>query len=1226
MQLTKIEMCGFKSFVHRTEIKFEPGVTGVVGPNGCGKSNIVDAIKWVLGTQSYKAVRGGEMTDVIFKGAVGVAPVGVAEVSLTLDNSDHALPIEFEEVTITRRVHSDGTGEYQINKSPCRLKDIRELLFGTGIGANNYSIIEQGKLSELIKSNPKERRLVFEEAAGISKYRARRKEAQNRLEKVSQDLLRLEDILREVQRELRSVRAQAGRAQRYRGLNSALTEKRRSLVHHEFRQFRKTSAEIAALLSENESRRGELGEELSRVRSTLKEEQDRLSSLEEETTAAAGEMNSLESKAGFLSQSVETSDRRRIELKEERARLEVDLAAISSKLEELSSLTELHSEEKRNAGAERERLQIEREETGAALGQAEEECREVQANLDLAKSEAVENAHKESRYKSDHAQAVRDLEGLEKRKARVQARRSEVEAELETLRAGIGDARATRGSLETMIATMIEEKKGQDGRLAERKSELVEAEKELHGLRQDRDRRSSRQETLRDFELQMEGLDSGAKELLRQGFPGVLGTLADFIEVDSDHLVAVEGALGDLAGAVVCDSVDSASRAIAFVKEQKYGRTMVLARNVDFFRPDSQVELRGMIGLVSEFIRTAPENRIWIHDLLSSMIMVEEGRDARDILSSGLARSTMVTKEGDVFESNGLITTGLKGGVGILSRKTELRRLALEIEDYDRIIAGREARRGELETAVETCNKRIEALRRTVYERSIDRNDADNQIEKLTSRVGVLDGERETSHFELREIEIQGAALEERRGKVLVLLGEIDALKGRLAGEIAGYGMTLARYMETREELARRLTETKVAFAKAEEQIAAIEKQLSMVRDNIGDSTANRGRTESLREDISGRIDSVVEEIRARREEESDLLVEMEKKRESLSVLEKNRASREERVAAVRSESESAAEALAGCEAEIQNARVREGECRVKLESHVTRVREEYEIDLEKESPPGAEEAVDWDLLAQEVEELRVKVQGFGAVNVEALSLLEGLEIREKEYLSQGEDLGGTRKELESLIRRLDKESREIFGKTVDVVREHFKAIFRKLFRGGQADIVLLQEEGVDPMEQGLEIKGCPPGKKLESISLLSGGEKSLTALALTLGLFRANPSPFCILDEADSALDESNLEQYVGIINEFVGETQFIVVTHHKETMAAADVLYGVTMEREGVSKKVTVDLNGKEGLDILRKKKIARRNEHQAKAREEANAMATAVLEADVRLGPGSEEPDPS
>ncbi|MDP6958411.1 MAG: AAA family ATPase, partial [Planctomycetota bacterium] len=403
MQLKKIEMCGFKSFVNRTEVKFEPGVTGVVGPNGCGKSNVVDAIKWVLGTQSYKAVRGGEMTDMIFKGAEGVAPVGMAEVSLTLDNSDHTLNIEYEDVTITRRVHSDGTGEYQINKSPCRLKDIRELLFGTGIGANNYSIIEQGKLSELIKSNPKERRLVFEEAAGISKYRARRREAQNRLDKVSQDLLRLEDILREVQRELRSVRAQAGRAQRYKELTSQLVEKRGVLVHHEYRQFQKNRAEIVQFLQEKETQRKELKEALSEVLHTLKAEEDRHSELDDQYNSASSEVQSIESKAGYLSQSIQTSEKRLVELKEESARLEGEFHSVSAKLEELSSLLLRHEEEKVEVSKDRERLKKELSELDASLLEADGECQRVQSDLDRVRSEAMEIAHKESRYKSELA-------------------------------------------------------------------------------------------------------------------------------------------------------------------------------------------------------------------------------------------------------------------------------------------------------------------------------------------------------------------------------------------------------------------------------------------------------------------------------------------------------------------------------------------------------------------------------------------------------------------------------------------------------------------------------------------------------------------------------------------------------------------------------------------------------------------------------------------------------
>ncbi|MDP6959463.1 MAG: hypothetical protein QF645_11705, partial [Planctomycetota bacterium] len=476
-----------------------------------------------------------------------------------------------------------------------------------------------------------------------------------------------------------------------------------------------------------------------------------------------------------------------------------------------------------------------------------------------------------------------------------------------------------------------------------------------------------RQETLRDFELQMEGLDSGAKELLRQQFPGVLGTVADFIEVDTEHLVAVEGALGDLAGAVVCDSIDSASRAISFVKEQKFGRTVVLARGVHSSIDAPQIELRGMIGLVSEFIRTDPKDQEWIHTLLASIVAVEEGSQAGDILASGLARSTMVTCDGDVYEPTGKITTGLKGGVGILSRKTELRALELEIEDYDRIIAEREVKRSGLEKEVETSQGRLEVLRHAVYDRNIDLHDANTRIDQLTARVGVLEGEQETAHMELREVDLQAGALEERFQKVTQLLEEIDSLKGSLAGEIAGFGMTLARYQDAREDLNRRLTESRVSFAKVEEQIGAIEKQSSMVETNQQESIENQNRINSLREETAGRIESVGGEILSRKEEERSLRTELETKKESLQGIDQARETQAERVGELRTDCESRGEILSGCETEIQNGRIREGESRVKLEGHVARVREEYEIDLERENQPEPEETFDWALLSREV-------------------------------------------------------------------------------------------------------------------------------------------------------------------------------------------------------------------------------------------------------------------
>ncbi|MBI2900716.1 MAG: chromosome segregation protein SMC [Planctomycetes bacterium] len=1209
MQLKKLELCGFKSFAQRTEIAFEPGVTCIVGPNGCGKSNVVDAVKWVLGTLSYKAVRGEEMLDVIFKGAEGVSPMGFAEVSLTLDNSDKTLPVEYEEVTITRRMYRSGEGEYYLNRSPVRLRDIREMLYGTGIGTDNYSVIEQGKIDRLVLSNPRERRLVFDEAAGISRYRAKKREAEMRLDKVTNDLLRLDDIVREVQRELRSTRVHAGRAHRYRELSAELAEKRRRLFLHEERTLRTRAEEIARGLADLGESRGALEANLAARRSALEEREAERDGIEARCAALASELASAESRAGYLAQSVESSERRRGELDAERSRLASESEVQVRKETETGARLEDLTRERERADEELARLRTGVEEAQTALEDANRECARIARELERAKSEAMELAHKEAQYRGDREKVRADLEGLAARALRIDARAAAVSREHEEVLARVGEAQAEQRSIEAEIAALVARKKSEDETLASLKSGLAETEREIRGLRDDRERRASRRETLREFELQMEGLDSGAKELMRAQFPGVQGTLADFLDVAAEDLPVVEAALGDLAGAVVCDTLASANEAIRFVKERRLGRTLVLARDVCAILDAPGARLPAGLRRAFDLVRTAPEHADWIEALLGRILIADDPETAGSILQSGLAQLAAATCDGDVFQPNGVVLTGARGGAGILSRKSELKRLELEIEDYDRIIAGKEAHRIETEAMLRTSEETLERLRHEVYDRSIALRDAASREEQLTGRAAFLRDEIENARIEREQIRVQVAALEERGASLDRLAAEIETVKARVSGEIAGLGMTLARYEEGRQELADRVTQARVERAKAEETRKALENRIGMLRESLREAREARQKTEDLAREVAGRLEAVAREIEERRAEQSRLAGEIEVRRGEAAEAQ----ARRDGAARVCEEAEAAARAaesdLDAVEKRIQDLRVEEGGQRAKLEGHRARAREEG-IDLSDADQAPEEAGADWGALAAEVDGLRRKVQSFGSVNVDAISQLEELEAREKQITAQQEDLAATKGKLEDLIRKLNRESKELFDRTLGVVREHFNSIFRKLFGGGKADLIVEEAEGVDPVDQGLEIMAKPPAKDFVKISLLSGGERSLTALALVMALFRANPSPFCVLDEADAALDEKNVDRYAALVSEFVEETQFVIITHNKRTMSVADVMYGVTMETPGVSKKVAVDLNGDAGLDLLREKKIAARRERQAQLAQQQSA-ATAVLE---------------
>ncbi len=1190
MQLKKLEMCGFKSFANRTEVAFDRGVTGIVGPNGCGKSNVVDAIKWVLGTLSYKSVRGEEMLDVIFKGAEGVAAMGFAEVSLTLDNSDHTLPLEFEEVTITRRLFGTGDGEYYINKAACRLRDIRELLYGTGIGTDNYSVIEQGKIDKLVLSNPHERRLVFDEAAGISKYRAKKRETEHRLEKVSQDLLRIQDVVHEVQKQLRSVRAQAGRAQRYRELTEDLRSKKLRLLTHEHRLQAARSAEVEARLREAGERRGRLLEDLGDRARAAETCQRRLEAEAQRQADLASALAGLESQAAYLEKSAASTVERVRELEAEKARVASERAALEAKSAEVAALVETEAARRAELDAAVRARADEAAEIQAHLEDATRECARASAELEGKKAESVELAHREAQVRNEREGLERDRRDLDARAAEIGAQEGRLEAELAALRERLAEARAGASTIEQEIAGLMDLKRAGDeeqGRLREERAEL---ERGLVQLREGKDHRVARRETLRDLEEHLEGLEAGAQALLRERPEGVLGAVADFLEVAPDHVAAVEAALGERAGAVVCATAGDAERAAGLVRDRGLGRTTIVAldecRNGYF----SDVELlaTGAVGRASAWARTEERFRSMVDALLGHTLVVRDRPAAREIRRDGLTEWPLVTPEGDLFDHPGILTAGgARAAQGLISRKAELRKLEDEIGRYLALIGQREGRQADVEGQLRAADERLEKLRQQVYEKNVGLREAAARAEQMGARGRFVEGEREALRGEQEAIGRQAQAVADRARALEGLLGEMARLKARSAEEIAELHATVERYETGRAGLRDALTQARVECAKVGEQRLSVEKRLEMLEAHRAEAAAALGRVADLLGEVGARLETAAAEAVRTRAEQAALALEVEEARGRAG-----EATRAREAAAAACEEARAGETrvrdeIAPCEEEIHRLEVEAEGLRVKGEALAQRAREELDVDVAGASAAvPAEEGLDAEALACEVEELRAKIAGFGAVNVVALEQLSELEEREKFLLAQTEDLDRSRGQLEELIRQLNRESRELFDKTFDFVKEQFNTIFRKIFGGGKADILLEQAEGVDPMEQGLEIMARPPGKELTSISLLSGGERSLTAIALVLALFKANPSPFCLLDEADAALDEKNVERYAGVVREFAAETQFIVITHNKRTMTVCDALYGVTMEQQGVSKKVSVNLSGDPGLEVLRAK----------------------------------------
>jgi chromosome segregation protein len=1224
MQLKKLEMCGFKSFADKTEIAFEPGVTCIVGPNGCGKSNVVDAIKWVLGTLSYKSVRGEEMLDVIFKGAEGVGPAGMAEVSLTLDNADRTLPIEFEEVTITRRLHATGEGEYLINGSACRLKDIRDLLYGTGIGADNYSIIEQGKIDRLVTSDPRQRRLVFDEAAGISKYRARKKETEGRLEKVTQDLLRLNDIVREVQRELRSVRSQAGRASRYRELQADHRAKRIRLLVHDARGLRDRGREVSDRIARLDSERAGRDAETAAVRTRLEGMEQDLAALADRHASLTSELSAASSRAGYFEQALAAARQRLEELEEGRARAGQDRASAAAMLADKQARLEEAAREREGILADLRVLETRVADAEAAAEDGARECRRVADSIESKKAEAVDRAQREARYRNDLAQVKAESEALAGRAVRAVEAERRVSAELDDLRGRREAALGQRTALDAEIADLKRGIAGGEAEQARLKEELVRLDGELIQLRAAKERSESRRETLRELEVGLEGLGEGARRLLRDRLPGLVGTVADLVETSPEDVAAVEAVLGENAGAILFETHEQALEALRHLRANDLPRTTVLSLERCAAAIEDGIPAPGLLPRTSERIRMEERFRPVAEALLGGALVVESEEDAEGLRSPAGIPRVFVTRSGEVFDARGLTSVG-KRGAGLLSRKAELKALEQEIGRYLELIESRDRERAAAAERQAALEQELAGRRHGVYERSIALGEIAAQLDQHEKRIAVLGEERDHLAAEQRQTAAQVAALAEKSGRLETLVGEVARLREQIEIEIREIAETLRGYEEARARLQQTLTQIQVDRATSEEKRQSVDGRIEMIRTQMEQHRETVRRSEEHLAQIAARMAAANQDLERQQAEQAAVLREIDEKRGQVEGALAEREKAQAAASAARESLSGLERAASAAAAEMQGLKVQEAQQATMLDNLAARGRDEFQVELEPalaEAPAEGDAATDWDALGREADDLRARIASFGAVNTAALDMIGELEGREKDLLGQQRDIESAKRQLEDLIRRINRESKELFERTLEFVREQFSGIFRKVFGGGKADIVLQEEEGVDPFDQGLEVMVRIPQRELMPISSLSGGQKSLTAFSLVMALFKANPSPFCVLDEADAALDEANVDKYSALVNEFVHETQFIVITHNKRTMAAADILYGVTMETPGVSRKVSVDLNGDEGLESLKKRREELLRSRAGAAARKAAEMADVRAAAEAALEAGEAE----
>jgi chromosome segregation protein len=1188
MYLKRLEAFGFKSFADRMSFEFARGVTGIVGPNGCGKSNVVDAVKWALGEQRPTSVRGTEMGDVLFAGSGGRKPLGLAEVSLTFDNADRFLPLDLDEVVLTRRLYRDGTSEYLLNREESRLKDIRELFMDTGGGRGALAILEQGKIDAVLQENPVERRMVFEEAAGIARYRLRQKETLRRIEHLDENLVRLRDILTEKERQLRSMKAQAGRAERYRALEQEIRARRTELGLHRYEALLREREEASARVAELAAREAEVNARLAELSGDLAAREGRVEEIRGRAAALEAEAGKAEGAAEAAEERAASAARLAGELEGRITWYEGEIEVTRRRIEEAreQSRAAIAAEAEAEGGvAAREADLVEAE---AAIEGAAAEAKRSAEEARALRAWALELLERKGRAANGRARLAAEEEGLRARGARLSTRVEAASREEEALRAEEGGARAAAAASaeETAASKAAVEAEeslvlGLEARIGDLRNRLGALDRAVHAAR-------SRLDVLTALRNRHEGVGRGARRILEEaaragGLRGVRGVLAELVEADPADAEAVELALGPFAEAIVVETFEDARAAITLLKEEGIGRALFVP--LDAVR--SRYAGAAAPALVAarpaaSAVRCAEEVRPLVEAVLLGTVLVEDLEGARAAAADPSGAFRIVTGSGEVLGIEGGVSGGRGDGAGhgMVARNAEIKTLRGRLTGEERRLSvlGKDLR--EAEAAAEEARVRLADAREMLR-----RREETAAVARSTSARLAADLARAAEEVRLllaEEGEI-GEGLARAAEEGLALGFEEKAIaeqEGLLEVKQVGAHEAEARAEDLRRSAEARRGEARVEVARAHERRESASGRRSVAETALRDGERNLGLATMEMENCRGRRE---ESLRTSSTARAEAEIARDRREKAIRDLAKAR----EQALEAGKELDDARKGVSALDGEfreyrgsLERFRLQENGSRMRLESLLERMRDEVRVDLaalfeEKKAAPPAEPAAPFDpeAVEKEIQELSLKKDRMGNVNLEALDLLGDVETQATDLRAQEQDLTKAREELMEAVRILNRQSRERFTEVFEAIRGHFNESFRRLFGGGRADVFL--SEGEDVLESGVEIVARPPGKELRSISLLSGGERTMTAVALLFAIYQARPSPFCILDEVDAALDESNVGRFTAMVREFIDKSQFIMITHNKRTMTMCDRLYGISMAEPGVSSRVLLELD---------------------------------------------------
>lgn len=1182
MYFKRLEMHGFKSFADPVVIEFHEGVTCVVGPNGSGKSNISDAIRWVLGEQSPKALRGGKMEEVIFAGTASRRSRGMAEVTLVIDNSAGILDIDYNEVAITRRMYRSGESEYLINNNQCRLRDIRELIMDTGIGVDGYSIIGQGKISDIVSNKPESRREIFEEAAGVVMYKSRKAEAERKLETSSVNLDRVNDIIGEIEDRIDGLREDSEKASEYLELRDryeeleinislrtidSLTEK-----NDEYRRDIENLAASAEKLSEGKRESDESFAKLEAENGALEESERQL---RDEIMALSEEIGSIENAGKLSEQRLQTIARDRERLSDEVSALKEKLQIEEKNLENIRDSYAERTKDAENAEALYTSL---REKHLQLTGKAEEIRSAAAGGNDRIFSLHASLSEKEGEIKS----MAGLLEGLERRRESLTADNAGAEKNLNYLREQLSEAGFAAKSAEEKISELEKEIAVSEGRKAESEKELKSLNTESSELKIELGRLISRKRTIEEMEANFEGYNMAVKTVMKSSLKGIYGTAASLMEVPEGLEIAVETAMGASMQNIVCDRDEDAKKAVNLLKSEKAGRaTFLPLESVKGYDSDAALKLKdrpGFIGRASDCVTYDKKFSGIFSYLLGRAVIVKDMDSA--IAMSKIAASGLrfVTLGGEVINPSGAITGGAYRNktANILERKREIANLEKSVSDAEKSVEELASKKENLERIIARSGEEAADLRDELRQIQLQNTALQGTVRSLSDRISEAGASgdktaREMSAIddEIKGIEARTKTLSDEAESIRKAISETTEETEKLMSE----GEALSSHIREAE---REMTEARIAVNAVRSELDGSRSLLKRIEDAVADYRNQIDARETEAKDLEAERQRIVsgettsEDVSLKREEKAAA-------EEKLGDIVAKRRIIAEKRAAVSGEISSFAERINSITDQKYQLELRLGKNENQIENHKNRLWDEFEKSY-AEAASLRKENFAVTPAAKESRAIRNRMRELGDVNVGAIAEYRSVSERYEFLTGQREDILKARDELKSIISDMDKNIRARFKDSFDRIVAEFESTFRELFGGGHAE--LRMEDDSNPLESGIDIIAQPPGKKLQNINLMSGGEKTMTAIALMFAVLKTRPAPFCILDEVEAALDDANIDRFAKYLRNF-DNIQFTLITHQKATMEHADVLYGVTMPERGISEVLSLRLGDDFELD---------------------------------------------